>query len=105
MGGSIHLYAPPSLSFVIADNNDVLILDHTQPFTTVGAFRITPSHLRKIGGSPSAAQFPPEAGGGYLGFMEVLHQIHCVVSSSHPSFKLQLQALDLVLGLRALLAS
>lgn len=60
--------------------------DHAQRSTTVGAFRITPSHLRKIGGSSSAAQFPPEAGGGYLGFMEVLHQIHCVVSSSHPSF-------------------
>ena len=46
----------------------------------VGAFRITPSHLARIGGLPIAAQFPPEAGGGYLGFMEVLHQLHCVVS-------------------------
>ena len=30
-------------------------------------------------GKSIAAQFPPEAGGGYLGFVEVLHQIHCVV--------------------------
>ena len=47
---------------------------------TVGAFRITPEQLKVIGGSPIAAQFPPEVGGGYLGFMEVLHQLHCLVS-------------------------
>ena len=47
---------------------------------TDGASRIAPPHLQKIGGSDIAAQFPPEAGGEYLGFMEVLHQLHCVVS-------------------------
>ena len=46
-----------------------------------GAFRITPSHLQKINGDPVAAKFPDAAGGGYLGFMEVLHQLHCVVRS------------------------
>ena len=49
-----------------------------------GATRITPSHLREMGGKPIAAQFPPEAGGGYLGFVEVLHQIHCVVRRLMP---------------------
>ena len=37
-----------------------------------------------MGGKSIAAQFPPEAGGGYLGFVEVHHQIHCVVRNLTP---------------------
>ena len=37
-----------------------------------------------MGSNPIAAQFPPEAGGGYLGFVEVHHQIHCVVRRLTP---------------------
>ena len=37
-----------------------------------------------MGGKSIAAQFPPEAGGGYLGFVEVHHQIHCVVRRLMP---------------------
>lgn len=44
-----------------------------------GLFRISPEDLKRINGSENSAQWPPEAGGGYVGFLEVLHQIHCVV--------------------------
>ena len=34
------------------------------------------------GTPPTAAQWPLEVGGGYIGFIEVLHQLHCVVSET-----------------------
>ena len=46
---------------------------------SVNSFRISPEQLERIGGKPFAAKFPDEAGGGYIGFMEVLHQLHCIV--------------------------
>jgi len=48
----------------------------------VNSLRISPENLQEIGGKPYAAKFPDEAGGDYIGFMEVLHQLHCVVSDS-----------------------
>ena len=35
--------------------------------------------LREIGASEDSVQFPPESGGGYIGYLEVFHQIHRVV--------------------------
>ena len=61
-------------------------------FSLVNLFRISPDDLARIGGRPTAAKFPPELGGGYLGFVEVLHQLHCVVCKrfSQPVFSLHL---------------
>jgi len=56
--------------------------EHLLIVTTDGSFRISPEDLERIGGKPFAAQWPPEAGGGYIGFLEVLHQVHCVVRTS-----------------------
>lgn len=48
--------------------------------STVGYFRISPDDLDRIGGDPNSVRWPDELGGGYVGFLESLHQIHCVVS-------------------------
>ena len=48
----------------------------------VGYFRISREDLDRIGGDPNSVQWPPELGGGYIGFLESLHQIHCVVRSA-----------------------
>lgn len=34
--------------------------------------------LRIIGASEDSARLPPESGGGYMGSLEVFHQLHCV---------------------------
>ena len=53
--------------------------------TLVNSFRISPEDLERIGGKPHAAKFPDAAGGGYIGFMEVLHQLHCIVRPRNSS--------------------
>ena len=41
--------------------------------------------LRKIGASEDSIRLPPESGGGYMGALEVFHQIHCVVGTKYSS--------------------
>lgn len=40
--------------------------------------------LKRIGGSEDSIKLPPESGGGYMGALEIFHQLHCVVSSDIP---------------------
>ncbi|MCJ1451359.1 hypothetical protein MMC28_001695 [Mycoblastus sanguinarius] len=44
----------------------------------VGVMSISHDTLRKIGASEDSIRLPPESGGGYMGALEVFHQIHCV---------------------------
>ena len=39
--------------------------------------------LKMIGAPEDSARLPPESGGGYMGSLEVFHQLHCVVSTTH----------------------
>ena len=39
--------------------------------------------LKRIGAPENSARLPPESGGGYMGALEVFHQLHCVVSTPH----------------------
>ncbi|KAL9052292.1 MAG: hypothetical protein Q9162_005494 [Coniocarpon cinnabarinum] len=43
-----------------------------------GMIRITESDVLKLGKNLSAAQFPPEVGGGYIGAVTGTHQLHCL---------------------------
>ena len=44
---------------------------------------ISDDTLRMIGASEDSARLPEESGGGYMGSLEVFHQLHCVVSTTH----------------------
>lgn len=44
-----------------------------------GAFRISAEDMVRIGEPLTAAQWPAKYGGGYVGYVEVLHQLHCLV--------------------------
>ena len=44
-----------------------------------GAISISREELVKIGGSEASVKLPPESGGGYMGWLEIYHQIHCLV--------------------------
>lgn len=46
----------------------------------VGPFSVTKSDVEKLGKSPvECSQLPEELGGGYMGTVEVFHQLHCLV--------------------------
>ncbi len=51
---------------------------------TVGVISISHDTLKRIGGSEDSVKLPPESGGGYMGALEIVHQLHCVVSSDLP---------------------
>ena len=46
----------------------------------VGVMSISQETLDRIDHSPESVRLPPESGGGFMGSLEVFHQIHCVVS-------------------------
>lgn len=47
---------------------------------TDGAFSISHDELLKIGAPESSVKLPPDSGGGYMAWLEVFHQLHCLVS-------------------------
>lgn len=53
--------------------------------TGVGVARMSKEDFEHAGISLDMARLPEEYyGGGYMGFIEVFHQLHCVVSSLSP---------------------
>jgi hypothetical protein len=42
-------------------------------------FSLSDSDLSAIGKTRDAVRFPSELGGGYVGSLEVFHQLHCLV--------------------------
>ena len=45
----------------------------------VGVMSISQDTLERIGAPKSSVRLPDESGGGYMGALEVFHQLHCVV--------------------------
>ena len=58
-----------------------LPLDWAYGVCAVGTMRLSFQELEKIDGThrASAIQFPESKGGGYMGDLEVFHELHCVV--------------------------
>lgn len=50
----------------------------------VATFPISKEELLKIGASEDSVKFEPERGGGYMGMLEVHHQLHCLVRNFFP---------------------
>ncbi|OCK85552.1 hypothetical protein K432DRAFT_342938 [Lepidopterella palustris CBS 459.81] len=46
--------------------------------THTGPLNLTAEEMAKLGHSLDAVQYPPEFGGGYIGYLESAHQIHCL---------------------------
>ncbi|TVY34337.1 Cyclochlorotine biosynthesis protein [Lachnellula subtilissima] len=43
-----------------------------------GAFSISHDELMKVGAPESSVKLPPDSGGGYMAWLEVFHQLHCL---------------------------
>lgn len=55
--------------------------------TSVGPFAITGDDVTRMGKSAQeCAPLPEELGGGYMGTVEVFHQLHCLVHNNLFSF-------------------
>ena len=52
----------------------------------MGFIPISHDTLKRIGASEDSIKLPPESGGGYMGMLEIVHQLHCVVSSDTPFY-------------------
>lgn len=49
-----------------------------EDMTDVGIMSVTDEDMDKIGHSKDSVRLPPESGGGFMGSLEVNHQLHCV---------------------------